>query len=256
MVGAVLSDLTMFRAQLIAARDKDPRYGVLNLRDVSAGAGCAEGFLFRAGALHRSSADGNDLESLHIGTVIDLREPSEATAAPDVPINGTRLLSRPIYGGDIPTTVPLQQVYRHLFTKCAPALASAVNTIVTHLHDGVLVHCTAGKDRTGVVIACFLAAVGADRRSIITDYSLSGGTFSTTYRQQTIQLLRRTVADPSVLEIALHLHLESPPEAIEAVLDWLDTECGGARTYLLAHGVSASKLDAAASLLFPLKPKP
>ncbi len=46
-------------------------------------------------------------------------------------------------------------------------------TIIGESPNGVLIHCTAGKDRTGVVIALLLDLLNVDDEMIITDYALS-----------------------------------------------------------------------------------
>ncbi len=49
----------------------------------------------------------------------------------------------------------------------------AIFDILATAPSGVLVHCTAGKDRTGVVMAILLEMIGVDEETIISDYSLS-----------------------------------------------------------------------------------
>ena len=55
-----------------------------------------------------------------------------------------------------------------------PQIVRAVDTVAEYIADGpVLVHCVAGKDRTGLVVALIQAALGVPRDSIIAEYALS-----------------------------------------------------------------------------------
>jgi protein tyrosine/serine phosphatase len=52
-------------------------------------------------------------------------------------------------------------------------LGAIVSAIADAIPGGVLVHCHAGKDRTGLVVAVLLALVGVDDESIADDYALT-----------------------------------------------------------------------------------
>ncbi|WP_418275079.1 tyrosine-protein phosphatase [Isoptericola jiangsuensis] len=114
-----------------------------------------------------------------------------------------------------------------------------------HLVDGVdavatapgpvLVHCTAGKDRTGVLVAVVLALVGVDRAHIVTDYVRTDP-----HMPAVIARARRTAraatADSHVLAALPPELLTAPPHAIGTVLDFLDEHTGGAEGWFAAHG--------------------
>ena len=78
------------------------------------------------------------------------------TAAPRTQDDGCRA-----YYAAIPTLAPAQQ-----------SVATILRTVADG-SGGVLVHCAAGKDRTGWTIATLLTAVGADRDAVLADYLLS-----------------------------------------------------------------------------------
>jgi protein-tyrosine phosphatase len=103
--------------------------------------------------------------------------------------------------------------------------------LITRSHGATLVHCAAGKDRTGVVIALALSAVGVPRDEVVADYVASAERIeailarlgaSTTY-----------AADPALADVDRH---RPRAETIEAFLDELDAEDGGALGWLRAHG--------------------
>ena len=56
---------------------------------------------------------------------------------------------------------------------CAKHIGSVFRTIA-HAREGVLFHCSAGKDRTGVVSALLLLLCGVEEKTIVEDYMLTG----------------------------------------------------------------------------------
>ena len=65
-------------------------------------------------------------------------------------------------------------LYEDMVVRGGAQLVRAVDTVAEYIADGpVLVHCVAGKDRTGLVVALVQAAIGVTRESIIAEYALS-----------------------------------------------------------------------------------
>jgi protein-tyrosine phosphatase len=96
-----------------------------------------------------------------------------------------------------------------------------------------VVHCAAGKDRTGVVVAIALAEVGVDRQAIIDDYALSADRVEAVI---TRLAARRTYAsDLGRADIDVDRH---KPRAVtmERLLDAMDDTHGGVPAWLRAHG--------------------
>jgi protein-tyrosine phosphatase len=121
----------------------------------------------------------------------------------------------------------------------APALADAPETAGDS--TAVLIHCTAGKDRTGVASALLLDAVGVERDSIVVDYT-------TTERNLAGAWSDRMLATVSQLGVPLTdaittIVTRSPREAITQALEWLDAQ-GGAAAYLTRAGVTDAELAA------------
>lgn len=192
-------------------------------------------WLVRSGHLDTLTLAGAEtLHELGVTRVVDLRENAEAASAQTI-IAGTNL---PIYGRPAPDTGRLEDIYEGLLRERGSALAAAVKQIA--LEDGaVLVHCTAGKDRTGLVVALTLAATGTPREEIVADYVRSA---------RDVRIARGEFANELALTLAeseragiLRLHLESPPEAIEHALDVID-ELGGAAAYLENNGLDGDAL--------------
>jgi len=130
---------------------------------------------WRSDVLSEMTAE--DLEKLrtaHITTVIDMRTDEERLKKPCglAGIDGIEYLHFPITeGSGVPTSleaVPLS----YMEIAAAEGMPSVIRAMA-EAENGVLFHCTAGKDRTGVVSAIILLLCGVDRETIVRDYVVS-----------------------------------------------------------------------------------
>ena len=160
-----------------------PVPGTYNFRDVgglpAAGGTVRDGVLFRSDGLHRLGEAGRDeLRRLGVGIVIDLRDENEARYMPD-DLDGldVEVLSLPVFEGSGASQgeggISLDALYERIVTQHASVVVSALREIASAGDRSVVVHCTAGKDRTGIVVALALLAVGVYRDAVVADYALS-----------------------------------------------------------------------------------
>ncbi|QEO15644.1 tyrosine-protein phosphatase [Agromyces intestinalis] len=226
-----------------------PVPGTYNFRDVG-GLPAADGIvrsgvLYRSDGLFRLGDDGRDhLRELGLSRVIDLRDEREAHAMPD-DLDGLDLQVRrlPVFEGSGASQgaggVSLEVLYERIVTQHSRVVVDAVRDISTA--DGaVLVHCTAGKDRTGVVVAMTLLAVGVDRDAVIADYERTEQNLAGEWLEGMIEMIGRYgVPDSPELRVLMG---GSPPEAIESAIERVEREHGSARDYLLASGLALSEL--------------
>ena len=106
-----------------------------------------------------------------------------------------------------------------------------------------LIHCSLGKDRTGVVSAVALLAIGTAHRDIVADYAAS--TEALPAMLQTMAAAWR-LAIPEVPEDAFSpslMLLQSPGAAMEYFLEGFTREFGSATGFLRDAGLSAAELD-------------
>jgi len=200
-------------------------------------------WLARAAALDEVGDAGRaQLAELGITLVLDLREDGElANTDPrhGVPVARVALYRLP---DGPPTSGSLEQVYGFLLTDRGAALTEAVAVIADS--DGpVLVHCTAGKDRTGLVVALALLAAGHDEEHVVADYALSTGVVRARREQIAEATLQPMGLDADAHAAALRLHLDSPVEAMVHALRTVSA-LGGAEAYLIRHGLRAEQLQA------------
>ncbi|MFC8934311.1 tyrosine-protein phosphatase [Rhodococcus sp. NPDC057135] len=225
--------------------------GTYNFRDVG-GYATRDGLttkwnkLFRSDALHRlNQVDREVLRGRGLAFVIDLREQEELDTAPNA-LEGLDLTQfhLPIFESEIntrETSLDLAAIYAKVIDQCGVRLVRAVRAIAESDDSAVLVHCTAGKDRTGLVIALALAAVGVDYRDIVADYSLSEVMLAGEWASAMAVKLREygigNGADVAQLVGA------SPAALMRTSLQSVDNSYGSASEYLLAHGLSSAELD-------------
>ncbi|MDD7517719.1 tyrosine-protein phosphatase [Ruminococcus flavefaciens] len=121
-----------------------------------------------------SEEDINKLISAHITTIIDMRTDGEVKKNPNglAEIDGFEYHHFPITeGSGVPES--LEAVPRsYMDIALAENMPNVMKTLA-EAKDGVLFHCTAGKDRTGVVSAIILMTCGAYREDIVNDYVVS-----------------------------------------------------------------------------------
>jgi protein-tyrosine phosphatase len=168
-----------------------PLEGGVNFRDIggySAGQRTVRwGKVFRAGVLcYFTATDHEALRKLGVRAICDLRRTEEREREPTRWPHELRALSwedgnsMPTVRGfaaDQPRTAAgmraaMLDLYRALPGWMAPRIQGLFECIASE-HVPVLVHCAAGKDRTGVAIAVLLAALGVDQNAILEDYLLT-----------------------------------------------------------------------------------
>ena len=197
--------------------------------------------LARAAALDGVGTAGTaQLAELGITRIVDLRESGERrTPAHPVPVVAVPLYNLP---DGPPATGTLEAIYDFLLHNRGTELTRAVAAIAT-APGAVLVHCTAGKDRTGLVIALALLAGGRSDADVVADYALSAGVVRAARIDHVSGLLRALELAPAAHDDALRLHLDSPAEAMEHALSTL-ANLGGATDYLSRHGLTPAELRA------------
>ena len=224
--------------------------GTYNFRDLG-GFAAAEGAitrwnkLFRSDALHRLDQDARDaLCARGLALVIDLREQQELDESPSALDGvGHRVLHLPVFDGALDPDRPnldLAVVYREMIGRHGGRLTRAVRAIATSGDEPTVVHCTAGKDRTGLVVALTLAAVGVDQRDIVADYAMTEILLAGDWTATMLEKMRtRGLPDG----IDHHVINASPAELMQATLESITDSHGGVREYLLAHGMTVAELD-------------
>ncbi|KQR52636.1 hypothetical protein ASF88_14110 [Leifsonia sp. Leaf336] len=240
-----------------AVAERIPVNGTYNFRDVGGypvpQGVVRNGKLFRSDGLARLGDAGRQtLQELGVRVVIDLRDDFETEVMPDdVDGLGLQRLHLPVFEGSGASAstigITLVGLYEKILLQHRDVVVRALREIADTGEEAVVVHCTAGKDRTGIVIALALSAVGVDRETVVADYAATQANLDGEWLEGMIALVKsHGVEVTPALRVILG---GSPPAALEEALDLLDREFGGVREYLLDSGLSEIELAKLRSVL-------
>jgi protein tyrosine/serine phosphatase len=168
-----------------------------------------------------------------LSRVIDLRRPAECVQWPSRLAAETSYVNLPVQGDDDPENEPtLAELYCAMLDR-RPDLFAAVLAAIADAPDGpVAVHCAAGKDRTGIVVALALSLAGVPDRVIAADYAVTEERMRARYDE----LIERA-ADEDEREFWRSIR-RAVPENITTVLRHLRERYGSVPAYLRAGGLT------------------
>jgi protein-tyrosine phosphatase len=232
-----------------------PTQALQNFRDIG-GLETTSGGRIRSGVLYRSDAPHTG-DAPPVGVawppadVIDLRSLAEAGGEHPLASAGSRIHAIPLMAeagivrlaqGPPEHDGGVAGLYRRTLARVGSSFAS-VARIVAASPGPTLIHCTAGKDRTGLVVAVLLSAVGVSDEDIIGDYLLTQSNMPGVLERITSApgledgraLLQRVmVLQPEILT--------APASAMRAALEVLEKD-SGAGEWLGRHGLSETELS-------------
>lgn len=226
--------------------------GALNFRDIgglpAGGAATRSGVLFRSGNLASVNEQGaKDLAELRLKRIIDLRDDDEVTMQPslagDVPIQRV-----PLFLGSVASFFVedrgLKDMYQSLVDDSADRVVEVVRGVLAD--QPVLVHCTVGKDRTGVTVALTLAAAGVEEDAIIADYAKTERNLPEERNRFVIERVRQYHPEAkNIIELAT----QSPAHVMQGLLADLTDRFGSPTEYLRASGLSDDEIRGLADVL-------
>ncbi len=207
--------------------------------------------IFRSAELHRMSLEEAERvrSELALRTVLDLRAAGET----EHPRGFGPLIAPPVERihfpmGNARSKYEAREVgtwdpdYSTLLEGNADTWVEAVRLLSREEAYPALFHCVTGKDRTGVLAALVLGAIGVDDDTIVGDYALSQQAMDTLIERLRARGVIRPDEPPNpALGVA--------PEAMRGLIDRLNERYDGARGFLRAHGVSGTVFDDLAGLL-------
>ncbi|WP_007024479.1 tyrosine-protein phosphatase [Saccharomonospora iraqiensis] len=240
--------------------------GAVNVRDVGGipttdGDKTAPGRLLRSDNLQDLSPGDVTLltEQLRLSTVVDLRSRSEVNAEGPTPLTRLEHITHvnhsliPDHAYDASAEALL--VRRQREEQRYPGDPSTAHYLgyVEHRPDSIvaalravngspgasLVHCAAGKDRTGVVVAFALSVAGARREDIIRDYAATGQRLP-----RILDRLRSSATYAGDIDKVPEDHHRPREETMEAFLEQIDKRHGGVTDVLGRNGFTDDELDA------------
>jgi protein-tyrosine phosphatase len=231
--------------------------GCVNVRDLGGhptedGAETRFGAVVRADSVRTlSDAGWRGLVDYGIATIVDLRFHSELDADPPatLPVDVVHVPLFPEPGSadwdaidavanaatDRVDTV--RAVYLEVLERRPRAFAAAVAAVADAPSGGVVVHCAAGKDRTGLVSALLLRLAGVGVAEIGADYAESERNLAPLWQSW----IEEGEDEP---ERERRRQLTATPAAVmTGVIDELERRYGDVRAYLRAGGAIDDSLD-------------
>ncbi|KPI37822.1 Tyrosine-protein phosphatase [Cyphellophora attinorum] len=196
-----------------------------------------KGYAYRSGSLENiTDNDKQALLDLGIKTIFDLRSLKETSSNPEPEIKGVKVLWVPSTD-DNETTAAVQQqrqdpknftflnMYMDLLSTHRDAYRSVLEHVRDHPDDPFLFHCTAGKDRTGVLAALLLSLAGADTSTIDRDYAYTRIGIEPARDFLTAKLMKGQQID--VNNPIMRRYAEIPINAMQQLLEAIETVYGG-----------------------------
>ena len=129
------------------------------------------------------------------------------------------------------------QAYLSYVIARPDSIVASIRTIA-NTRGAVLVHCAAGKDRTGVIVALALDAAGVDRTTIVSDYLATA---------ERIDAIMARLVSSATYRAELEGHdprTHAPvPGTMERMFELVDEDFGGSAAWLSAHGLNNGELE-------------
>jgi protein-tyrosine phosphatase len=241
--------------------------GLSNLREVgglpvSGGGRVRHGLLYRAAApVGLSTTARQTLATLGLRAVVDLRDQrEEAFVEAPIPAGSVRrrvAVTPPVdhLGKGLIAQIAAGDVRRYgspdlaaqyvLFLEARPtAFGEVVRLCADARNLPCLVHCAAGKDRTGLSIALILEAIGVTRDAVLDDYERTSEALSPPHLALDAAIVASGV-DPSALSAVY----SAPRRALAGALEQIEVAHGSVRGYLRERGtVTDTELHALVNL--------
>jgi len=262
--------MTLFTSSTVFAQQFLPVKGIVNARElggyeVPGGLRVRNGMLLRAAHLAEATdADMQYLAGIPVSVVIDFRREQEKLGVVDRLVRGARYVVLPIdTSGDAEKGISEKEkkkIYRGkkfnvkkiilllAFNKKAQAVARDMyptllfhpecqrqfarffREVVATESGAVLYHCTQGKDRTGIASALLLAALGADRGTIVADFDVTNQVYADDVRKYSRRVKFFGGKDEQVGVVKAFLGANT--ENFVKALDRIDAEYGSLENYL------------------------
>jgi protein-tyrosine phosphatase len=235
---------------------RDPQ-GIHNFREVgpyalASGGTFRTGTIYRAGALEQMTAEDAAYlsDELALRTILDLRHHDEIAMR----VGPHPLEDRVQFNSIFPDHVRQEELiaelnglygagispgrYMHYLQVGGDRLARAFSLFADEANYPFLVHCTAGKDRTGVLVGMIMDVVGVSPEDIAHEYGLSDRSIDRllAYLRSSGRVIEGTDAE-------IRARLATPPEKMAGFMELLHAKHGSSAEFFLSQGVPEAAIE-------------
>jgi protein-tyrosine phosphatase len=199
--------------------------------------------LLRSDGLHSlSKADEAFLIKYGVRTIIDLRSTREVEERPDTFMHDPDIqyvhvpfLDRMLNNAsDMIKMDSLANVYIDILKNNQPSIKKVFNIISYNINNGVLFHCAAGKDRTGVIAMLLLLLCDIEKETIIEDYSWSATLMEPVFIHQKQKIANAGYEVPAFI-------FESNKDDARITLQYIEDNYENVQNYLVAVGIEKNE---------------
>ncbi|WEV65706.1 tyrosine-protein phosphatase [Bifidobacterium sp. ESL0764] len=218
-----------------------------------------DGLFFRTAGLNFLGEHGlDDLHRLNVKEVVDLRDPLEVEQWPyilpdDIHVDRVPLLKTTMteQGGmkEMSKGIDMAEMYHDIVFGSAEQIVLILRKLLKDDGHPMLIHCTAGKDRTGITSGILMSLLGVSDDMVVSCYAQSGANLGDAFKKAVLKGLNSDEKGVGQITAAQTAMLASPPELMRGVLAGIKSEYGSAEQYCLQNGMSADEVAGLRALL-------
>jgi protein-tyrosine phosphatase len=234
---------------------------ILNFRDLG-GITAGDGKKIRQGVFFRSANpdrpgknDADLLRSLNIRTIVDLRAPHEVNKK-SVSLDHAERICLPLdfqktthdrlkpvirkKGSESLIADISNEIYLEILDAAGPVFRQVMEILSSDRQIPLLIHCQAGKDRTGIISALVMLSLGVSRKEIVDDFMKSNPALLPSFKKHFLTRSILTLGYFPYRKLVFAVSVRQ--RNIESLLDRVENHYGGIEGFMDYAGFDRKEL--------------